>query len=58
MVLVIVYTPFARVFGFESFEARHGSYHLDLGIYLVIWLIVKMLYLKGRHWPADQMPPW
>jgi len=42
---VIFYTPFARLFGFESFEARHGGYMFDLGIYFVIWIVVETLYL-------------
>ncbi len=38
--LVILYTPFAYVFGSESFEARHGY-----AIYIVSWIVGKSLYL-------------
>jgi hypothetical protein len=41
---VLRYTPFARVFGFESFEARHGSYMLDSLIYMAAWVVGKSIY--------------
>lgn len=43
--LVLRYTPFARVFGFESFEARHGGYMLDFYIYIAACLVGKSVYL-------------
>jgi len=44
--LVIVCTPFARLFGFESFEARHGGLMLEVVIYSVICIVVETLYLS------------
>ena len=45
LLLVLHYTPFARLFGFESFEARHGSYMLDSQIYIAAWVVGKSIYL-------------
>lgn len=43
--LVLRYAPFARVFGFKSFEARHGGYQFDFYIYMAAWVIGKSIYL-------------
>lgn len=43
--LVLRYTPFARVFGFESFEARHGGYIFEFSIYMAAWVVGKSIYL-------------
>lgn len=43
--LIPFYMPFARLFGFESFEARHGGGLFDFGIFIVLWSIGKALYL-------------
>ena len=43
--LVLRYAPFAHVFGFESFEARHGGYMLDFYVYMTVWVIGKSIYL-------------
>lgn len=45
LLLVLRYTPFARVFGFESFEARHGRYMLDSQIYIAAWVVGRLIYL-------------
>src|SRR5581483_4348341 len=42
--VVILYTPFARLLGFESFEAHHGAYSLDFNIYIAICILGKSLY--------------
>lgn len=56
-VVVIFYTPFARVFGFESFEARHGGSMLDFSIYMALWIVGKSIYLHlfGRGRIAAEM---
>lgn len=43
--IVLRYTPFARLFGFESFEARHGGYMLDFYVYMAASLVGKSIYL-------------
>jgi hypothetical protein len=44
-IFVTLDTPLARWFDFESFEARHGGYRLEFGIWLACWTLGKTLYL-------------
>ncbi|MGH9524788.1 MAG: hypothetical protein ACRD3E_19870 [Terriglobales bacterium] len=60
--LVIIYAPYAHLFGFESFEARHGSYRLELLIffkarmlqagYITAILAIAALYLISLFAPG------
>lgn len=43
--LVLRYAPFAHVFGFEAFEARHGGYMLDVSVYNAVWIVGQSIYL-------------
>lgn len=48
----LFYRPFAHLPGFQSFEERHGGYNFDAGVFFVIWIVCKSLYLyffrRGR----------